>query len=614
MKHWHILVLVFASVICSCGNKKQQDLTFSDYLSSVDTSQYIKTLNKSLDQLNDSLGLFGSVYLNNPDSLLVFFSKRENTLKWWKKYTVNFVRNYTNWNKTLDENGLDSNYYHAETILNCYRGILDALSHQRVPSTDTFALMEILLADGIYASGENINYGRISPKYALTPNVVQMPIKRSKFSSILNSKLYANLYKKVPNFKEYKGLRIHMQRMKMVPSSAFIRDKKHNVYPKDSLAKVDLLARLVALGAISNVDSLFIFASRKSINRGLLNLNSMLKSNNRMLNASSINALDFNPKEREQKIGLNLERWRWTGPLNKGHRVYVNIARNELDAYRNDTLVLTMRVCTGKARHKNYFDKFEKYLNRDSNAYLPKNQETPILKSDLSHLFVMPNWNIPKSILFNELLGKIRRNPGYIHRLGYRLQTYGGKDVNPYSIDWYAIKSNRMKVHLVQPGGNRNALGKLKVIFKNSFSVYCHDTPQTWAFKQKNRHVSHGCIRMQQPFDFAEYLSSCQDSSRLDYMYMAAGMDPKRDTSLFRLRKEELADTNIIKKKYGVLYNERFNLETKIPIYILYFTCEVNENGMLNIISDGYRRDELILEALKRPRHTWDKRKRVKKS
>ena len=230
----------------------------------------------------------------------------------------------------------------------------------------------------------------------------------------------------------------------------------------------------------------------------------------------------------------------------------------------------------------------------------------------------MPNWYIPKSILFNELLWKIRKDPGHINKLGYKLQTYSGENVDPDSIDWYKVGKKSIPVRLVQPGGNKNALGKLKVIFNNPFSVYCHDTPQKWAFSRDNRHVSHGCVRLKSPFKFAEYISSCQKKNQIDQIYMAVGKDPLIDPSLMSLREIEEADTTIVDKKYGVLKNKRFDLDTKIPIYIVYFTCEVKADGALHFITDGYSRDVMMKKAMQKPRLAWNLRERkntiVKKS
>ena len=132
---------------------------------------------------------------------------------------------------------------------------------------------------------------------------------------------------------------------------------------------MDLLARLVALNVIELNDSIFRKPSTTLLKEGLSALDNTKQIDSFSITEKLSTLLDFDAEQRQEKIALNLERWRWTGAIEGGHKVWVNIARNELDAYRNDTLILTMRVCTGKARSKKHFLQMEKYLNGDSNLY-----------------------------------------------------------------------------------------------------------------------------------------------------------------------------------------------------------------------------------------------------
>jgi murein L,D-transpeptidase YcbB/YkuD len=619
MKFWHLLILVFAFAAQSCEKNVVIKADFDDYLGSLDTASYTAKVHSLCDSFLLDKSPFAKIYINKPDSIRAFFSNNSNVLKWWSGNSQLFFKNLSAWYTLVDVHGLDSNYYHAAYINECRGKILTALDIGGKPSMDTLAMMEILMADGLYASLHDIQSGRITPAYALTANVIQKNRVATSIGQALKKDIFNQLSEAVPQFKEYQNLQAHLKRFKGIPKNAFIENKKHTELPTDSISQVDLLARLVALNAIELNDSIFRKPSSKLLKEGLFAFGKTGENDSLFITEKLSAALDFDAEQRQEKIALNLERWRWTGAIEKGHKVWVNIARNELDAYRNDTLILTMRVCTGKARSKKHFLQMEKYLNGDSNTTRPwKNQETPIFKSKLTHLYAMPNWYIPKSILFNELLWKIRKDPGHINKLGYKLQTYSGDDVDPYSIDWHKVRKETIPVRLVQPGGNKNALGKLKVIFNNPFSVYCHDTPQKWAFSRDNRHVSHGCVRLKSPFKFAEYISSCQKKNQIDQIYMAAGKDPLIDTSLMSLRAIEEADTAIVDKKYGVLNNERFNLDTRIPIYIVYFTCEVKEDGALHFIADGYSRDVMMKKAMQKPRSAWNHRERknaiVKKS
>jgi murein L,D-transpeptidase YcbB/YkuD len=174
---------------------------------------------------------------------------------------------------------------------------------------------------------------------------------------------------------------------------------------------------------------------------------------------------------------------------------------------------------------------------------------------------------VPPNIANGEYLPKLRRNPGVLARERIRIFNAGGKQVDPYSVNWSAL--SRMPYSLRQDSGAKNALGKVKFMFPNRFNVYLHDTPSKSLFNKDLRIFSHGCMRVQNPLDLAELILADQGWSRARI------------------------DSTIAQGGERIV-----NLKTPIPVHVTYLTAWVNKDGAVNFRRDPYNRDEQLAEAL----------------
>ena len=164
----------------------------------------------------------------------------------------------------------------------------------------------------------------------------------------------------------------------------------------------------------------------------------------------------------EAEIIANMERWRWM-PRDLGEtRIEVNIPDFEARVIDNGAVIHRTRVIVGK-----------------------ETTPTPVFSETMKFLIVNPYWNVPQSIIRKEMLPKAAGDPNYFSRHGYQVSSSAG--------------------HLTvrQPPGERNALGLIKFMFPNYFSVYMHDTPTRTLFASSKRAFSHGCVRVDNPFQFA---------------------------------------------------------------------------------------------------------------
>ena len=180
----------------------------------------------------------------------------------------------------------------------------------------------------------------------------------------------------------------------------------------------------------------------------------------------------------------------------------------------------------------------------------------------MDHLVVNPYWNVPASIVTNEMLPEIRLNPGaYFSRHGYQVLNSAGQVIDPWSVDWYS--GTPRGIHVRQVPGDANALGRIKFMFPNQHSVYLHDTPSKSLFERDFRAYSHGCVRVDNPLAFADAI-----------LPVAA---PEWNST----RLEEL---------YGGR-ERRINLDTPIPIHLAYFTVWIGEDGEAHRFEDVYGYD-----------------------
>lgn len=216
----------------------------------------------------------------------------------------------------------------------------------------------------------------------------------------------------------------------------------------------------------------------------------------------------------EAEILVNMEFWRWL-PRDLGRdRIMVNVPEFMARLYRSDALELETRVIVGKP-----------------------DKQTPLFTDEMKYLIVNPSWYVPQSIIKNEMSS----NVGRLRAQGFDVRTVNG----------------RLSVR--QPPGERNALGKIKFIFPNDYSVYMHDTPNHSLFQASARAFSHGCVRVDQPFKFAE-----------------AVLGPEHGWSEARLRK-------LVGKG-----EREVPLPQPLPVHIAYFTFAPDEFGEWRRFDDIY--------------------------
>ena len=262
----------------------------------------------------------------------------------------------------------------------------------------------------------------------------------------------------------------------------------------------------------------------------------------------SIEAVNVPPKTRLMQVLVNLERMRWNNHDRGPEYVLVNQPNFQAYFKSENEKVWESRVVIG----------------------LPSNQ-TAEFNDTMTHMVVNPTWHVPKSIAVDEYLPLIQSDPNFLNDNEMVLMVRGTDTIiDSNLIDMQAFTPDNFPFLIKQIPSNINALGLVKFMFPNKFSIYMHDTPMKDLFFKDERTFSHGCIRLQEPFQFAYSLLRKQE------------VDPE---SKFQevLQKEE--ETYI-------------NLSRKIPVYITYRTAFFDDFGQVHYRADVYGRDALVYMAL----------------
>ena len=268
---------------------------------------------------------------------------------------------------------------------------------------------------------------------------------------------------------------------------------------------------------------------------------------------NTLRALNTPIEERIEQIVLNLERRRWMPDQSEKRYIFVNLADFHLQLIDDGNVAFETPVVIGSQYNK-----------------------TPVFSSDMTYLVINPYWNVPQSIANEEILPKAQRDNAYLERNGFELFSSWSESatlIDPRTVNWSTIKPDSFSYKLRQRPGPTNALGRLKFIMPNDYSIYLHDTPDRSHFSANERSFSHGCVRVAEPEALASAILAVQEGWSLD------------------------------KIEDDVKSGERqvVRLKKPLPVQLTYLTSWIDENNVVHFRNDVYERDQILADALSAP-------------
>ncbi|CAN5741667.1 L,D-transpeptidase family protein [soil metagenome] len=267
------------------------------------------------------------------------------------------------------------------------------------------------------------------------------------------------------------------------------------------------------------------------------------------LGGETLKMMNIPVEDRIDQILLNMERWRWvpkrfTPKELPDKYLFVNIPEYKLHVMEEGQEVLDMRVIVGKTMHS-----------------------TPVFSDKLEYVVMAPYWNVPVSIVVNELKPKLINNPNFLESQDMELVDLKTKaPMSPSSIDWSSVTEDNFTHLIRQRPGPKNSLGLVKFLFPNEYNVYLHDTPTGSLFNLASRGFSHGCVRVEEPLKLANYLLNGH---------------PEWNEQMIRETMNGGEETWV-------------TLEEKVPVYIVYFTAWIDKNGAVHFRDDIYGHDQAL--------------------
>ncbi len=297
----------------------------------------------------------------------------------------------------------------------------------------------------------------------------------------------------------------------------------------------------------------------------------------------------------KQVLLVNMERQRWKLPETGDNFVQVNIPDFRLTWFDKQDTLISMKVCVGGKREAGYEDKLKAFAKSGNLDDKPKNHETPLLFSKINSIQANPVWNIPVSIAQSEIYWMARKDPYYLSNSNIKVY-YNGKEISePDTIQWAKYSRDKLPFKFKQGSGDGNALGKFKFIFDNSSSIYLHDTNNKNGFNLSNRAISHGCVRIEKPLEFAELL--VKDPYTYDKLRAEVDLPPVDSTrnNWYKKRMALKADT----LKTFQLKPAWFGPKKPVPLIINYITAWW-QNDQMQYRPDVYGMDDKLWSVIKK--------------
>jgi L,D-transpeptidase YcbB len=533
LKNFFNIPVLIVTLFFSCGSNQKE--TLPNKTDSAEFTVSIEIEDAFSDIQLDSVVLESFLKEHNIESsraedIRQFYQSRDYQFAWFTKegpaqHTQAFWNLHNNFLDYSQDSSFFNNKLHKTMEL-----LLD--EEETVLGAEEISLVELQLTDHFFDYAQYAFEGKINAKE------LKWHIPRKKVAPItLLDSLIArngeNIDEWEPLNQQYKLVRNELYRLYSIQKNggwnAIIPGEQKVLRPGDSSEVVSQLKqRLRISGDLSDPDNSERFSTALETAVKRFQKRTGLQKDG-VVGPATIKELNIPVRDRIKQVLVNMERMRWMPKHGEGKRLVANIPEFKLHVFEGNKHVFDMKIVVGKSAHK-----------------------TVVFNDKLEHVVFSPYWNIPRSIVRNEILPSIERNPQYLQ--ANNMEQTGSSGGLPV---------------IRQKPGPGNALGKVKFIFPNRYSIYFHDTPAKSLFERNRRAFSHGCIRLAEPMKLAKYL--LQDKT---------GWTDAKISSAMNSGKEQWVRSN------------------SVDVVISYFTAWVDNDGVLNFREDIYGHDKELAERL----------------
>jgi len=273
-----------------------------------------------------------------------------------------------------------------------------------------------------------------------------------------------------------------------------------------------------------------------------------------VLDSATLRELNTPIAQRILQLELTLERWRWLPSTFTRPPIVVNIPEFRLHVVdEQHHIVSSMNVVVGRAYH----------------------HATPVFESEITSVLFRPPWNVPLEIQRNELVPQIEKNSSYLTDNSYDVvDARGNRIEEPTPTEETLARLRNGQLFLRQRPGEENSLGLVKFELPNPYDVYLHGTPAQELFSKSRRDFSHGCVRVEDPVELAVWL----------------------------LRENPGWNEERVEAAMHGIETLRVALTHPVPVWIVYGTAVVLEDGRVRFFNDIYGQDAALERELERER------------
>jgi len=463
--------------------------------------------------------------------------------------------------KHIEEDGLNPEDYHLPTLLIQKLHIEQSES----PEPSLLADYDILLTDSLIRLISHLYFGKVDPEN-LHPNWrmtrrINDTDTIEEIEKTLRSNQLANALKKIrPRLKSYNPMRAALKKYRDIQNAGGWAP-----IPEGPILKVGmrderipkLRNRLAATGHFQGTHTTSDHFD-KELEKALVQFQKTHRLvADGIVGKNTYAALNVPVSRKIDQLRVNLERCRWSCRKRPEEFMIVDIAGFRMYHYQNFEIKWTSKVQVGKSFRK-----------------------TPVFNSQIKYIVFNPTWTLPPTILKEDMLPKIKKDPDFLKKMKFEVIDWNGRIVDPSSVNWSAISVDNVPYTFRQSPGPHNALGRIKFIFPNKHFIYLHDSPKRSFYALKDRAFSSGCIRVEKNMELAEILLN--DSEKWNQQNIRTVID--------------------------TLKTEKVNLPKPMPISLFYWTVSYDEKGNIIFKKDIYDRDGEVLNGLNQEFMMWQRR------